>query len=841
VEQFHFVRQSSDFAHLCDVPYGAPLAFAGVHMRRPFAFLSLSAILAAACGQEPGESADEVAATSSAITSAMSLPFDVEPADLDDDGKSDLVALMGDGRWLLDRSSNGLGRWDTVTDKIYEQAPGQGLPGRAVIADYDGDGKSDLAAKTTWGWWLIDFSRDGFHGWNVKQGGWGSATCIPVPGDYDGDGSADMAAKCESGHWLIDRAANGFNGLDLDIPGYGNNWFWPVPGDYDHDRKTDLASKDGNGHWYIDFANNGFGSWDRILDGYGNSWFWPVPADYDRDGAADIATKDGNGNWYIDYANNGFGSWDKIVFSYGPEAYRAIPANFDNQGDLDLAVVGECGNVYVDLTSRGGLGGAEPWDLRAPSILNVTMPRQLTDALASSFNGALAVQNDLDLTGAQEVIVHSCQSIVGNRGKLDEGPMIFDRQDAEHVLFDLQGNDIRIEGLRFRGPADGNRSINLPPSTAMVVKSDYASGSKGRRNVISGNEFFNWRGAGVEVAVLDGRPQVADAGDILVSKNFFHHNSRDGAGYGVVISAGYAKIVGNVFNYNRHAIAGSGSEGSGYLAYYNFVQQGGYTEDACKWGVCANYWNQHFDMHGSGEHGYGGTAGEYMDIAFNTFRGEQTYGVPLPGLEETRPALMLRGVPTLGADFHENLLVHDDYDEAISLKGGGGGLRTRDNRYGEDYTNELVAGDFDNDGVDDVFLGTGVAWFYSSGGKAPWVWINSATQHASEVRLGQFDDDPRIDVFATFGGKWQFSSGGTGPWQTLRSDSTPLADLLFGDFDNNGKTDVIWATGSEWKVSWNARAAWAFIGTPDHRARDLRVGKFDYLPGDDVLAVLNGQ
>src|SRR5438034_852545 len=60
--------------------------------------------------------------------------------------------------------------------------------------------------------------------------------------------------------------------------------------------------------------------------------------------------------------------------------------------------------------------------------------------------------------------------------------------------------------------------------------------------------------------------------------------------------------------------------------------------------------------------GYGGSAGEYFEIAFNTIRGEQPY------YYNTRPSFMLRGAPTNGAYFHDNVDVHDDLDAAVSLK-----------------------------------------------------------------------------------------------------------------------------------------------------------------------------
>ena len=66
------------------------------------------------------------------------------------------------------------------------------------------------------------------------------------------------------------------------------------------------------------------------------------------------------------------------------------------------------------------------------------------------------------------------------------------------------------------------------------------------------------------------------------------------------------------------------------------------------WLPFSDHFNQHFDMHGYNGHkkGYGGDAGQMIDIRFNTVRGEQEYG----GIK-TRPAFWLRGNPTVAAYF----------------------------------------------------------------------------------------------------------------------------------------------------------------------------------------------
>src|SRR5262249_9380590 len=180
---------------------------------------------------------------------------------------------------------------------------------------------------------------------------------------------------------------------------------------------------------------------------------------------------------------------------------------------------------------------------------------------------------------------------------------------------------------------------------------------------------------------------------------------------------------------------------SGYIARFNYVMEGGFKQ--------GSYYNQRFDVHGTADHGYGGTAGEYYLIAFNTIRGDQTYYAGL----STRPALMLRGTPTKGLYFNSNVLVHDDLDAAVSLKYESGlsalfnngdhdyHFHASDNQFATDHSTEIAAGDFDGDGHTDVFLATGTAWFFSRGGSQPWTYLQPSGLLTRDLAFADLDND----------------------------------------------------------------------------------------------------
>jgi hypothetical protein len=395
------------------------------------------------------------------------------------------------------------------------------------------------------------------------------------------------------------------------------------------------------------------------------------------------------------------------------------------------------------------------------------------------------------------------------------------------------GENARVTGLRLRGY--NQRDTKFRDDETSAIFTERAGGV-----VVENNEIFGWPKAAVfaQFSPTDGRAVPR------ISGNFLHHNVQCGRGYGVVVGhGGFANIDRNVFDYNRHDVAGVADDDNGYVAELNFSLTSAPT---CP-GTVGRYYNQHYDMHGTGEDGYGGTAGLRIEVRRNTIRGAQKYYVT-----KRRPAFMLRGTPADKAIFAENAVPHGSRlgsRGAVRVAGtDGDGLVKRhklvieNNRLCVDTASEVAVGDFNGDGRDDVFQSVGTLWMYAPSGLREWHFLNESKLRLERLGLGDFDGDGKTDVFSHQGGRWLVSYGGTSGWTPLAAGSGIAVDRYhFGDFDGDRKTDVFWTNGSRWFYSSAGATGWQPLAASRFPLDELRFGDFDGDGRTDVFSLADGR
>lgn len=213
-----------------------------------------------------------------------------------------------------------------------------------VSGDFDGDGRLDTGT----------FDRSA-RLWTIRLSGDTSTLAIsfpllkqqraaerPVvaPADFDGDGRADLAVWC-AGSWQIMSSSIGST---AEVIEFGIKGDVPVPADFDGDGKADLAVfRPAENRWYIRGSETGVVN---TIDFGTAGTDILLPADYTGDGKADIAVYR-NGIWNLIDSETGA----LETFEFGFEDARPVPGDFNRDGATDFAVFRK-GTWYVYDGSR---------------------------------------------------------------------------------------------------------------------------------------------------------------------------------------------------------------------------------------------------------------------------------------------------------------------------------------------------------------------------------------------------------------------------------------------------------------------------------------------------------
>jgi len=302
----------------------------------------------------------------------------------------------------------------------------------------------------------------------------------------------------------------------------------------------------------------------------------------------------------------------------------------------------------------------------------------LLAALSKAKSGQIVFipgETEIDLTARiyiEQLVLEVPEGVTlaGNRGFKDsKGALLSSDALKTPVMIRPLGPGVRITGLRIRGPNPKRYMEHHRRSFARDP------GRKGRylyhegKDPRGGHSYYYKFPKSDGIVAEHPRLEVDNcdisafghAGVYLkdgdghhIHHNSIHHCQYNGLGYGVSHNTASSLIEYNLFNHNRHSLAGTGRPGCGYVARHN-------VEGTVSLSHC-------FDMHGGRDRKDGtNIAGTSIEIVNNTFTGPQT-------------PVVIRGVPQEKCEVRRNWFQrHRDARHAVR---GGAKTSVAQNAYG---------------------------------------------------------------------------------------------------------------------------------------------------------------
>lgn len=293
------------------------------------------------------------------------------------------------------------------------------------------------------------------------------------------------------------------------------------------------------------------------------------------------------------------------------------------------------GKVYGAIPDDQPLGGGYGYkELYTTGDFVVGNTKEFINALLRARDGDVVfVKGDavIDLSTAKVTLtIKDGVTLAGDRGNGNSPGALIYSDTFFSPMFKV-GENVRITGLTFRGADPDERlafhkrsysGANAPGSNYYYKLLTLNCITTGSNNLEVDNcEFSGFSHAAVYVSGGTGH---------YFHHNYIHHNQRNGLGYGLCHDKAVSLIEYNLFNANRHDLAGTGAPGSGYEARHNI--QMGTSLSHC------------FDMHGGSDRGDGtDIAGDTILMYNNVFLSDQ-----LP--------YAMRGAPQIIQKFYNNIV-----------------------------------------------------------------------------------------------------------------------------------------------------------------------------------------
>lgn len=301
-------------------------------------------------------------------------------------------------------------------------------------------------------------------------------------------------------------------------------------------------------------------------------------------------------------------------------------------------------------TASPAVGGGAGYD-RCVGPASADRIVDTREDLLTALDGAervvyVADDAEIDLTGASNIPLKPGVTLASGRGRDGSGGGLVYTDSSPRWLFRSRADDVRVTGLRLRGP----RTAYFDPREEPGAPEDaYSCGLHlfGETAEVDNCELFGWPHAAI---AFGAREQPTES---FAHHNAIHHNRMETLGYGIELYDGWCRIEHTYFDANRHAVTGFGYDTNGFTAQYNLLGP--------------NPISHAFDMHRLSENiscEDDLLAGKSISVCQNTFAyTEDTLG-------RSQEALDVRGVPAEKSVVDHNWFAHEheltgEYGDAV--------------------------------------------------------------------------------------------------------------------------------------------------------------------------------
>jgi hypothetical protein len=271
--------------------------------------------------------------------------------------------------------------------------------------------------------------------------------------------------------------------------------------------------------------------------------------------------------------------------------------------------------------------------VREPSSLNLvaSLP-QLYDALERAQSGETILLDSnasFDFTHQPTLVIDKTITIKSVATNPFKRKAYFFSKGKPAPLMRITAANVVISGLKIEGYEKDTKKVEIEKLNAQGIKGVY------QFPITRGIEIKN-HGVKIENCEIFGFSHAAialeNSKNVIIEHNHIHHNQRLGLGYGVVLSGqSQANIVHNIFDYNRHSVAGTGHSGQSYSANHN--------------NFGPNHTHSTLDMHGGADRKDGTQiAGKRVEIRDNIVESKDV------------PVFVHRGVAEEGVYIYRNTI-----------------------------------------------------------------------------------------------------------------------------------------------------------------------------------------